>query len=119
MRDHRKFEIFALADSLSLLVYRATSRFPKDEQFGLTSQARRASVSIAANIVEGSARLSRLDFLRSLNIAYGSACELEYEISLAIRLGYVSDDDARDLAHLAARTCRALRSFIDSVRTRE
>jgi four helix bundle protein len=69
MRDHRKLEVFALADALALRVYEVTQRFPDDERYGLTAQLRKAAVSVAANIVEGAARPSQADFLRLLSIA--------------------------------------------------
>ena len=87
MRDHRKLEVFRLADDLALRVYALTKSFPENERYGLVSQLRRAAVSVAANIVEGAARQTRTDFVRMLTIAYGSACELEYELSLAIVSG--------------------------------
>lgn len=114
MRDHRKLEVFGLADSLALRVYDATRRFPEDERYGLTSQLRRAAVSIGTNIVEGAARHSSADFLRFLVIAYGSACELEYELSLAERLGYVPSR-SHELQELASRTCKALRGLIAKI----
>ena len=85
MRDHRRLKAFELADDLVLAIYKLTSSFPKDESFGLTSQLRRAAVSIATNIVEGCARSSEKDLLRFLDIAYGSAREVEYQLSLAHR----------------------------------
>ncbi|HEY4340109.1 MAG TPA: four helix bundle protein [Steroidobacteraceae bacterium] len=116
MRDHRRLEVFALADALALHVYTATRQFPEDERYGLTSQIRRAAVSIGANIVEGAARSSDADFLRLLTIAYGSARELEYEISLAIRLGYLPNEDRHSLHEEALRTCRALYGLILAIR---
>jgi four helix bundle protein len=77
MRDHTKLRAFELADRLALRVYLKTSAFPRDEQCGLTSQLRRAAVSIASNIVEGCARSSLADYLRFLDMTYGSACELQ------------------------------------------
>jgi four helix bundle protein len=82
-----------LADELAINVYKATAGFPREEIFGLTSQLRRAAVSIASNIVEGSARFSEAEYVHFLNMAYGSAREVEYQISLAHRLGYLSEDE--------------------------
>jgi len=117
MRDHRKLEVFALADSLALRVYAITRKFPEDERYGLTSQIRRAAISIAANIVEGAARSSDADFCRLLTIAYSSARELEYEISLAGRLGYVPSAERSGLREQASRTCRALFGLIQAIRS--
>lgn len=115
MRDHRNLRAFELADELALAVYEATRNFPRDEQFGLTSQMRRAAVSVASNIVEGCARTSEADFLRFLDMAYGSAREIEYQISLACRLGLLKDSDGK-LAALAEETSKVLHGLIRSLR---
>ena len=86
MRDHRKLRAFELADELVIAIYRATKLFSKEELFGLTSQLRRAAVSIASNIVEGSARNSLADYTRFLDMAFASTREVEYQISIAGRL---------------------------------
>jgi len=117
MRDHRKLDVFVLADSLAVRVYEATRLFPEDERFGLTSQIRRAAVSVGANIVEGAARTSDADFARLLGIAYSSACELEYELSIASRLGYLNPCHDQEIQALSSRTCRALRGLITRVRS--
>ena len=78
MRDHTKLRAFELADAVAMLVYRVTAGFPKEEVFGLTSQIRRAAVSVPSNIVEGCARDSQADYLRFLNIAFGSLRELNF-----------------------------------------
>jgi four helix bundle protein len=91
MRDHRKLTAYKLADALVVDIYRATSSFPKGEQFGLVTQMRRAALSVACNIVEGCARRSLADYLRFLDMAYGSARELEYQISLSHRLRFLDE----------------------------
>jgi four helix bundle protein len=117
MRDHRKLRAFELADALALQVYQATAEFPKSEQFGLASQMRRAAVSIPCNIVEGCARPSEADFLRFLDIAYGSTRELEYQISLALRLGFLHDERHAALAAQCEEASKVLHGLIRSLRS--
>jgi four helix bundle protein len=112
MRDHTQLKVFHLADRLALLVYQQTKRFPADEKFGLTSQARRAAISVAANIVEGAARPTQIEYARFLSIAYGSARELEYELSIAYRLGYLTVTSSVELQDLVSQTGRALRALV-------
>ena len=88
MRDHSKLRAFELADELVLLIYEVSKKFPKDEIYGLTSQMRRASVSIPSNIVEGCARETETEYIRFLEIAFSSLRELKYQWSLVVRLGY-------------------------------
>lgn len=116
MRDHRKLRAFQLADELAVAVYKHTGSFPRDEQFGLTSQLRRAAVSVASNIVEGCARESLPDFIRFLDMAHGSAHEVEYQISLAQRLRFLPDDAAKNLSEIAIETCKVLNGLIRSLR---
>ncbi|MBU4458987.1 MAG: four helix bundle protein [Verrucomicrobia bacterium] len=89
MRDHTKLRAFALADEIVTDVYQATRRFPRDEMYGITSQMRRAAVSVPCNIVEGCARGSQADYLRFLEIGFGSLRELHYQCGLSNRLGYL------------------------------
>jgi four helix bundle protein len=117
MRDHTKLRAFELADELVLHTYRITQDFPKNEQFGLTIQMRRAAVSIACNIVEGCARHTESDYLRFLDIAYGSACEVAYQASLAFRLGFLSQDAYQSFSSAAQETSRVLNGLIRSLRT--
>ena len=117
MRDHRKLRAFELADKLVLSIYSVTKTFPREEQFGLTSQFRRAAVSIASNIVEGCARQSQADYMRFLDMAFGSAREVEYQLSIAHRLGYIPDAAAQKLAQQADETARVLASLLRSLRT--
>lgn len=76
MRDHTKLRAFELADELAVAIYRLTCDFPKEEIYGLTSQMRRAAVSVPSNIIEGAARASEAEYLRFLEIAFGSLREL-------------------------------------------
>lgn len=117
MRDHNKLRAFELADELVVLLYSMTSQFPKHEQFGLTSQMRRAAISIPSNIVEGCAKESQADFVRFLGIAYGSAKELEYQVSLAKRLSFFDNNDSfKSLMEKCVETCKVLSGLIRSFR---
>ncbi len=91
MRDHTKLRAFELADELALIIYQATKDFSREETYGLTSQMRRAAVSVPSNIVEGSARESQVEYRRFLEIAFGSLRELHYQFSLSKRLGYFKE----------------------------
>jgi four helix bundle protein len=119
LRDHLKLKAFGLADRLALQIYAATRPFPDDERFGLTAQLRRAAVSIAANIVEGCARPGLAEYVRFLSIAYASAKELQYELSLADRLGYLEKKCAQDLQNQSMQTAKALWGLIESLRHRQ
>lgn len=116
MRDHTKLKAFQVADTLAVEVYQGTAGFPCTEQFGLTSQMRRAAVSIPSNIVEGSARRTESDYLRFLEIAYGSARELEYQVSLATRLGFLEDDASRKLRSRCIECSKLLNGLLRAFR---
>ncbi len=116
MRDHTKLRAFQLADQLALVIYKMTRTFPKEEIFGLTSQLRRAAVSITSNIVEGRARHSTSDYVRFLDMAYGSAREVEYQVSLACRLGYLSKTEIQDLDPLCCETSKVLNGLVRALR---
>jgi len=117
MRDHAKLKAFHLADDLTLTIYNATKSFPREEQFGLTSQMRRAAVSIASNIVEGCARRTENDYLRFLDMAFGSLRELQYQVSLAQRLGYCRGEDGKTLDGKCTETSKVLAALIRSLRS--
>jgi four helix bundle protein len=116
VRDPKKLSAFQLADQLAIAVYKHTATMPPDERFGLTLQIRRASVSVASNIVEGCARNSESDYLRFLDMALGSACELEYQLSLALRLGLLREEQHGTVADLAAQTAKTLTGLIRALR---
>jgi four helix bundle protein len=91
MRDYTKIDAWRLADDLTVSVYEATKTFPRNELYGITSQLRRASCSVPANIAEGSARGTLKDYLHFLHIARGSLTEAQYFIHLSSRLGYLEN----------------------------
>jgi len=102
MRDHTKLRAFEIADEVAILIYRITAKFPKDELYGLTSQMRRAAVSVPSNIVEGCARETQADYRRFLTVAFGSLRELHYQLSLSQRLGILTDQDYSIIAPIIA-----------------
>jgi len=116
MRDHNKLQAFQLADEAALLIYNLTKQFPKEELYGLTSQMRRAAVSIPSNIVEGCTRETETEYLRFLEIAFGSLRELHYQLSLAERLGYAEKALLLECHEKLIRTGKVLSALIRSIR---
>ncbi|OHB71600.1 MAG: four helix bundle protein [Planctomycetes bacterium RBG_13_63_9] len=116
MRDHRKLKAFQLADELAIVVYQETRSFPKEELFGLRAQMRRAAVSVASNIVEGCARRTRADYVHFLDMAFGSFRELEYQASLAHRLGYLETNRCNHLQARCTEISKVLAALIRSLR---
>ena len=112
MQDFRKLNVWHKAHQLTLAVYRASKTFPKEELYGLTSQIRRCAVSIPANIAEGCGRSAGGDFRRFLEIASGSASELEYHFLLARDLGLIDDALHERLSSDASEIRQMLTSLI-------
>jgi four helix bundle protein len=117
-RDHRKLRVFVIADALSIETYRITRGFPREERWGLQAQLRRAVVSTAANIVEGSARRTTADYLRFLNTAFASACEARYLLGLCSRLRFVCSFDFMLLDRRFDLLIRGLQRLIASLENR-
>lgn len=116
MRDHSKLRAFELADDVAMLIYKTTKYFPKEEVYGLTSQMRRAAVSVPSNIVEGCARESQADYHRFLEIAFGSLRELRYQCTLSKRLGYLIVDDHAAVDAKILETEKVLGALLRSMR---
>ncbi len=112
MKDFRKLKVWQKAHRLTLKVYEATRKFPREELYGLTSQMRKSSSSMPMNIAEGCGRGSDLDFGRFLQIAMGSASELEYQLILAHDLAYIGLDEYEDLSRDTVEVKRMLAPFV-------
>ena len=93
MQDFRKLRVWQMNRALTVEVYRVTSRFPRDERYGLTAQIRSAVVSIGANIAEGCGRGSRADTHRFMQIAVGSSVELLHHLITSLDLGFLDEAD--------------------------
>jgi four helix bundle protein len=116
LQSFRNLKVWEKAHVLTLDVYRSSKPFPRDEMYGLTSQMRRASASIGANIAEGSCRKGDCEFGRFLQIAIGSASELEYHLLLARDLELLKSLDYQRLSEAVVEVKRMLASLIHKVR---
>lgn len=119
MRDFRDLDVWKKSVDLTEKIYIVTKKFPDDEKYGLTSQLRRAAVSVGSNIAEGCGRRTSKDFAGFLHNAFGSAKEVECQLIIADRLGYLEKDAFDELMKELDNVGRMLRSFIDYVLGRE
>ncbi|MBI4178447.1 four helix bundle protein [bacterium] len=97
IREYKDLKVWQKGMELCERVYEITRSFPKEERFGLTAQARGAAVSVPSNIAEGYGRRTTGDYHHFLNIAFGSLCELETQLMLAARLGFLLDKPAHPI----------------------
>lgn len=118
MQDFRKLKVWEKSHALALAIYRTTAAFPSSEIYGLTSQIRRCSISIPSNIAEGCGRSTNGDLLRFLDIAMGSAKELEYQLLLSHELGFMSAEEHEQLTTDIAEVERMLSALISKLRSR-
>jgi four helix bundle protein len=116
IRPHEKLDVWKRSIELVVTIYKATEVFPTHERYGLTSQIRRAAVSIPANIAEGAARQSAKEFAHFLSIAQGSSSELETELLIAQRLGYLGSGGYAEMREELDCTGRMLVGLIRNVR---
>ena len=115
INSFRDLRVWQSGMELVTKVYEITQHFPREEIYGLTSQLRRAAVSIPSNIAEGHARESSKEYLNHLSIVQGSLAELQTQIEIALRLDFVEDETAREILELASSLNRqifALRNAI-------
>ena len=115
LRNYKDLKVWQKGYQLCLEIYKGTKEFPKSEQYGLTSQIRRAAVSIPSNIAEGYGRKTTKEYIQSLYIAYGSLCELETQILLSGDLEYISKEKYETLLAGIGSIERMLKALIKSL----
>ncbi|HLO00609.1 MAG TPA: four helix bundle protein [Pyrinomonadaceae bacterium] len=117
MKIQKYQELIVWQKSMNLVegIYEASRVFPREETYGLTSQLRRAAVSIPSNVAEGQGRRSTPEFLRHLSIAYGSLLELETQLLIATRLRYLNEKECNDLLNLSGEVGRILNGLMSSL----
>jgi four helix bundle protein len=118
VKDFKELKVWEKAHSLALKIYQASKVFPPEERYGLTSQIRRAAVSVATNIAEGCGRSSDMEFARFLEISFASASELMYLVLLSRDLDFFDMPTYQQMASDVEETKRMLYSFIQKVKER-
>ena len=116
MKDFRQLKVWEKSHHLALAIYKETKKFPKEEVYGLTSQIRRASISIPTNIAEGCGLNTDKGFARFLQIAMGSASETEYQLILAHDLEFLSQETYEKLHNDVTEIKRMLASLLKTLR---
>lgn len=116
MKDFRSLKVWEKSHELTLKIYKATDGFPKHELYGVTSQIRRAAVSVPTNIAEGSGKDSDGELKRFFLIAMGSASELEYLLILARDLNYLTDEAYQEMQTQLIETRKMLNAFIQRLK---
>ena len=117
MKSFHQLKVWQKAHDLTLMVYRVTAAFPRDETYGLTSQIRRSCSSIPANLAEGCGRDGDAELARFSSIAMGSASELEYHLLLARDLSFIDADTYTELADRTTEVKRMLAAFIQQLKS--
>lgn len=115
MRNYRDLQGWSKAHNLTLELYRVSRGFPREEIYGITSQLRRAAVSIGANLAEGCGRRTSTELARFVRIAMGSASELDYHLLLSRDLGFIGGDDFTSSAADLTEVRKMLTSFLSGV----
>lgn len=118
LKNYKELNVWQKAYQLCLEVYTITRNFPKEEMYGLTSQLRRAAVSVPSNIAEGYGRKNLGEYIQALYIAYGSVCELETQIMLSGDLKYIGTEALEGLQKNIGDVERMLKGLIDSLKNK-
>lgn len=118
MNNHKELKVWQKGIQLVKSIYEITSNFPTAEQFGLTSQMRRSSVSIPSNIAEGGGRNSDKELIHFLYIALGSASELETQVIISKELGFIDNEISVSLQTALLEIIKMITSLIKSIKTR-
>jgi len=116
--SHKKLDIWKFSLDLLLIIYKLTKNFPKEETFGLTSQIRRASISITSNIAEGLSRTSSLEKIGFLEISRSSLVEIDTQLEIAIVLGYCKDAELLEIDKLSNSLFAMISSLIKKIKTK-
>jgi four helix bundle protein len=114
-KPHKRLDVWQAAMKVAQMVYQLTNTFPSEERFGLINQMRRAAVSIPSNIAEGAARQGKREFKNFVSMAQGSLSELDTQLDLTILLGYISEDDVREIESQLLRVDKMLTGLIRSL----
>lgn len=116
MRNYKSIKAFQLADDFVVEIYKVTQQFPKEELYGLTSQLRRAGVSVPTNIAEGASRQHQKDYLQFLYVARASLAETEYLLHLTNKLGYLTDELFSKVEERKQEVAKTLFGLIEAVK---
>lgn len=114
-KPHKRLDVWQAAMKVAQMVYQLTNTFPSEERFGLVTQMRRAAVSIPSNIAEGAARQGKREFKNFVSMAQGSLSELDTQLDLTILLGYISEDDVKEIEGQLLRVDKMLTGLIRSL----
>ena len=114
-KPHKKLNVWKAAMKSAQMVYKITSRFPVEERFGLVAQMRRAAVSIPYNIAEGAARQGKKEFRNFVSMAQGSLSELDTQLELSVLLGYLGEDDLKEISSQLLGVDKMLTGLIRSL----
>ncbi len=119
LKNYKELKVWQKAYQLCVEIYKITKNFPKEERYGLTSQIRRAAVSVPSNIAEGYGRKTTPEYIQALYIAYGSNCELETQLLLSGDLDYIKGENLKKLQNDIGEVERMLKGLIKSLKEKD